>query len=114
VYRQIEALGVEVAVITYDSLELLQRFRLAHAITYTLLRDADSRHIKAYGILNTQYEPGSRGYGVPHPGLLLIDTDGIVRMKFAEPGHRKRPDFAEVIAGVKAWVEAPQRKGPSP
>ena len=85
----------------------MQRFRHEHQITYTLLRDADSRHIKAYGILNTQYEPKSRAYGVPHQGVLLIDTDGIVRMKFAEPGYRDGPDLDSMIAAVKTWVEAP-------
>jgi peroxiredoxin len=98
-------LGIGVAAITYDSQEALDRFRLKHSITYTLLRDVDSRHIKAFGILNTQYEPGSLGYGVPHPGIMLIDRQGVVRLKFAVPGYRDRPDFGDVIAGLEAWAD---------
>ncbi len=96
---------MNVAVITYDSIEQLQSFAREQEVTYPLLRDADSRHIKAYGILNTRYEQGSPAYGVPHPGILLIDREGIIRMKFAERSYRDRPDFADVVAGVKSWVE---------
>ena len=98
---------MNVAAITYDSIEQLHSFAQEQKITYTLLRDADSRHVKAYGILNMQYEEGSPAHGVPHPGIMLIDTEGVIRAKFAERGYRERPDFTDVLAGVRSWVEAP-------
>jgi peroxiredoxin len=53
--------------------------------------------VNALGILNEDYEPSSRAYGVPHPGIFLLDPNGVIRAKFAEEGYRARPDFDSVL-----------------
>jgi len=94
---QFEALGVSVVAMTYDSVEMLKSVEEDQELNFTLLRDEDITHVNALGILNEDYEPDSRAYGVPHPGIFLISPDGVIRAKFAEEGYRTRPDFDFVI-----------------
>lgn len=91
-------MGINVAAVTYDPFEFLKEVELDEGIEFTLLQDVEMRHVNAFGILNnTDYEPGDRAWGVPYPGIFLIDPDGIIRFKFAEEGYRIRPDFADVL-----------------
>ncbi len=87
---------------TYDDRAILAAFHDDKNLSYPLLQDVDVKHVTAYGIMNEQYQPGESGYGVPHPGVLFINGDGIVESKFAYPGFRERPSFDAihtVIAG---------------
>ena len=68
---QFEDMGVNITAMTYDSVEMLKSVEEDEGIEFTLLRDADITHVNALGILNEDYEPGSRAYGVPHPGIFL-------------------------------------------
>ena len=54
----------------------------------------------AFGIRNENYQPGDSGYGVPHPGILFLNSDGIVELKFAAPGFRNRPSFEAVYEAL--------------
>ena len=94
---QFEAMGLNVAAMTYDSVEMLKTVEEDQGIEFTLLHDEGITHVNALGILNEDYEPDSRAYGVPHPGIFLISPDGIIRYKFAEEGYRTRPDFSNVL-----------------
>lgn len=95
---QFEAMGVSVVAMTYDSLEILKTVEEDEGVEFPLLRDADMIHINRLGILNDKdYEPGQRAYGVPFPGIFLIDADGVIQAKFAEESYRDRPDFAGVL-----------------
>ena len=105
-YRQkFEALGVTVAGMTYDSLEVLADFHAAEALGYPLLKDVDAEHVNAYGIRNEDYEPGSRAYGIPHPGIIFVGADGVVKAKYAVRGYRKRPPFDELLEHVKMLAD---------
>jgi len=101
-----EALGVNVAGMTYDSQDILAGFVDAEALGYPLLQDVDSKHINAFGIRNLDYEPDSRFYGIPYPGIVLISPCGKILAKYAEPGYRARPEFAAVYDSVAAEVAA--------
>ncbi len=94
---QIEAMGISIVTMTYDPVELLKNVQLDEAISFTLLRDENRKHVDAFGILNIDYEPDSRAYGVPYPGIFLISPDGVIRHKFAEARYQDRPDFAHVL-----------------
>lgn len=82
---------------TYDSVDFLKEVELDRGVSFTLLHDEAITHVNRIGILNTDYEPDSRAYGVPYPGIFLIDTAGVIRDKFAEESYRDRPDFAHVV-----------------
>jgi len=90
-------MGVSVATMTYDSLDILKAAEEDYAVNLPMLRDEDVKHVSAFGILNQQYQPGQRAYGIPEPGIFLISADGIIRFKFAEQDYRMRPDFGLVL-----------------
>ncbi len=90
-------MGVNVAAITYDSVEMLKTVQEDQGIGFTLLHDEEVTHVNAFGIRNLDYEPGQRAYGIPYPGIFLVDPDGVIKYKFAEESYRIRPDFADVL-----------------
>ncbi len=96
--------GVAVSASTYDSVEQNAEFKTSEELTYPLLSDQDAKTVKALGILNERYEEGSRAYGVPHPGVILIDTDGKVVLKRAEEKYSDRPSMDDLLEDVKEFV----------
>lgn len=96
------AMGFNVSVMTYDSLEILQNVVEDEGVTFKLLHDEALKHVNAYGILNKDYAPGDSAYGIPQPGILVIAPDGTIVKKFAEEDFRKRPDFALVLQSLSA------------
>jgi len=97
IQQQFQAMGFNIAAITYDSVDLLLEVKEDQGIDFTLLHDEEVTHINAFGIRNLDYEPGARAYGIPYPGIFLVDTEGVIRAKFAEESYRIRPDFADVL-----------------
>lgn len=95
--EQFEELGVSVVAMTYDPVDFLKEVELDRGVPFTLLHDEAITHVNRFGILNTDYEPDSRAYGVPYPGIFLVDTDGIILYKFAEESYRDRPDFGNIV-----------------
>lgn len=89
-------LGVAVAGMTYDSVDMLATFQAKSELRYPLLRDEDVKHVNGFGIRNEDYEEGHRGYGIPYPGIVYIGADGTIQAKFAVPGYRSRPPLAEI------------------
>ena len=97
--------GVAVSASTYDSVEQNAEFKSSEELTYPLLSDQEAKTVKALGILNERYEEGSRAYGVPHPGVILVDTDGKVVLKRAEERYSDRPSMDDLLEDVKEFVE---------
>ncbi len=94
---QIEAMGISVVALTYDSVELLKTVQEDQDIQFTLLHDEDVSHVNAFGVRNLDYEPGHRVYGIPYPGIFLVDADGAIKAKFAEERYQDRPPFEDVL-----------------
>ena len=46
----------------------------------------------ALGILNEQYEPGEPAYGIPHPGVFVVNTDNQIVGKIFIESFRERVD----------------------
>ena len=92
--------GYEVAAITYDSVEKLKRFAKQADISYELLSDADSKIIRAFGLLNTNFEPDSRFYGIPHPAIYVVSPEGKVTNRFSIKGYTKRPPIGAVYQAL--------------
>lgn len=97
-YReQFANIGINVAGMSYDSAEVLSEFHQKEALGYPLLKDQNAKHVNALGVRNESYEEGHRAYGIPHPGILYVDAQGVIRAKFALAGYRKRPPFNELL-----------------
>jgi len=94
--------GFNVATLTYDPVATLKMVEEDQDITFPLLHDEAISHVNAYGILNTDYEPGHFAYGVPQPGIMVISPEGVILKKFAEENFRMRPDFADVLEALAA------------
>jgi len=62
------------------------------------LSDVNSEVIKKYGILNTQIESNDEDYGIPNPGLYLINDALIVKKKQFEKSYRARPSAETVLS----------------
>jgi hypothetical protein len=91
------AQGLTVTAISYDSAEILGRFATKHGIAYPLLSDAGSRVIRRFGILNHNMPEGDRFYGVPFPGIYLLDSRGRVQAKSFLVDHTTRPTASSFL-----------------
>lgn len=89
--------GIGVVAITYDSPDLQQAFIDAGDITYPFLSDIDAETMITLGILNEQYSPGDRAYGIPHPGVFVVNADGEIAGKIFVDSFRIRVDGAGTL-----------------
>ena len=95
---EIEAQGLGLAVITYDSRAVMADFTARRGITFPLLSDPGSSTIKTYGILNTTVEDlTSRNYGIPFPGTFVVDRQGIVTARFFEEAFQQRTTVSTMM-----------------
>ena len=93
----LEAAGLNIATITYDAVDTLKLVEEDLDISFAMLHDEGIKHVNAFNILNTSYEPDSFAYGVPQPGIMLVSPEGVIKAKFAEENFRIRPDWSDVI-----------------
>ena len=97
---QIEAMGINVVAITYDSVETLKTVQEDQDIRFPLLHDEAVTIVNAFGVRNLDYEPGHRIYGIPYPGIFLIDPNGVIKAKFAEERYQDRPPFEDILQAI--------------
>ena len=117
----LEAQGLGVAAISYDSEEVLADFSKRRGITFPLLSDDDSQVITEFGILNTvaaeAWGPDAEdpevvadvakyvsvfgalemAVGTPYPGTFMLDGTGRVTSRFFEEFYRERNTTANVM-----------------
>lgn len=98
--EQLEAKGIAVAALTFDSPETLAHFAERADIGYPLLADPDSSVIRAFGLLNETVPKDHRFYGMAVPGEFLIGPDGRVRSKFFEEDYRDRGTAGRTLVRV--------------
>ena len=106
--KTIEAAGVKIVGVSYDSVEVLKTFAEKRKITFPLLSDPESKTIIAYALKNKETAGKKFGKvdldGVPYPGTLLVDKDGVVRAKLFVDGYRERhsvEELAKAAVGLK-------------
>ena len=92
-----EQAGIGIVVITYDAPELQQDFIDAEGITYPFISDIDAATMVALGILNEDYQPGDRTYGIPHPGVFVVNPRQDIVGKIFVESYRIRVDGAGVL-----------------
>ena len=98
-------MGVNVAAMTYDDATILAEFHESQNLGYPLLHDEGAHHVVAFDVLNEDYKPGDRAYGIPHPGIFYISVDGVIELKFAAPGYRTRPPMEAVHEALSLQVQ---------
>jgi peroxiredoxin len=95
------AAGIGLVAITYDSPQLQQVFIDKFGITIPVLSDNNGLSFRTLGILNDQYQPGDRQFGIPHPGMIVIDPAGVVVGKLFLEAYSSRVDSAAALAFAK-------------
>ena len=94
---ELQAQGLGLAVITYDSTATMADFAARRGIEFPLLTDPGSQTIRTYGILNTTVDENTPNYGIPFPGTFLLDTDGVVTSRFFEEAFQERNTVASIL-----------------
>jgi AhpC/TSA family/Thiol:disulfide interchange protein DsbD, N-terminal len=95
-YPAIRQAGLGLAAISYDSRDVLRNFSDRQHIQFPLVSDPNSAIIRKFGILNEQVKKDSPNYGIPYPGIYLVDANGVIKAKFFENDYRER-DTAGMI-----------------
>ncbi len=89
--------GLKVVGISYDSINILKTFEQRVGIGYRMLSDNGSKIISDFGILNSDVPADNPQYGIPHPGMFILDADGRVVSKYFEQNFRERFTPATVL-----------------
>jgi peroxiredoxin len=74
-------------------------------ITIPFLSDLDTATMTALGILNEAYEPGDTAYGIPHPGVFVVNPAGIIAGKIFVENFRERVDGANTLNYAREVLE---------
>ena len=93
--------GIGMVAITYDNPMLQQVFIEKFGITIPVVSDVNALSFKTLGILNKDYNPGEFQYGIPHPGMIVIDSQGKVVGKLFLEAYSSRVDAAAALAFAK-------------
>ena len=98
---KLNAVGVKVVGISYDTIDVLKAFADKEKISFPLLSDPESETIVAYAIKNPRTAGRKYGEidldGIPYPGTFLVDKDGVIRAKLFVEGHRARHSADELV-----------------
>jgi len=78
----------------------LQAFSEKHQITYPLLSDEGSKVIKSFGIFNTEIDSSNHWFGIPYPGIYIIDENLTVVEKHFEKSYRERPTSQNILINL--------------
>ena len=91
--------GLSLAAVSYDPVAILADFSTRRGITFPLLSDPGSATIKRYGIFNTTVpESNQQSYGIPFPGTLMLNTQGVVTSRFFEQAYQERSTVGSIMA----------------
>jgi peroxiredoxin len=84
--------------ITYDAPELQQAFIEAGSVDYPFLSDIDAESFNILGILNDEYGPGDDSYGIPFPGVFVLNPELEIVGKVFEGRYQSRVDAETTLA----------------
>ena len=88
--------GVQVVGLSPDSVDTLKKFATKRSISFPLLADPDGTAIKSLKLENKD----SKKF-LPHPGVLIIGTDGVVEAKLFKEGFKSRNSNEEILMAAK-------------
>jgi peroxiredoxin len=118
---QLEARGIRLVTISYDSQDILRGFADRNGITFTLLSDPDSEVIERFDLLNpvptwiaeeggvtpeiadavntyvSVIGPNPEWAGIAFPGTFILDTDGVVVERDFEDFYIERNTISSVL-----------------
>lgn len=93
-----EQAGIGLVAMTYDAPELQEAFVNKHQITIPVLSDVQAQTFKALDILNADYGVDDDNYGLPYPGMFIINSDGVIVGKLFVEAYSSRVDAQSSFA----------------
>ncbi len=60
--------------------------------------------IRQLELLNETIPSDTKYFGVPYPGIFMVNADGVIKGKFAEEDYRKRPLMSDLLEAAGAMV----------
>lgn len=94
-------LGYGVIGISYDTPEILRKFSQKKELRFALLSDQNVETFKAFDVVNIEQKPGSRHYGIPYPGVIVVNNKGEVTQKAFFEGYKERVKFEQLLKELK-------------
>ena len=77
---EFKKLGIQLVSVSYDDVKTLKAFiekgTGEKKVKFPLLSDPKSELIRALSIFNEKVKKGHKWYGVPHPHVFLVNTEG--------------------------------------
>ena len=99
--------GLTLVAMTYDAPSLQSQFVQDYGIEFPVLSDRNAESVQRLEILNVDYNPGDDHYGVPYPGIYVLDQNLHIQGKlFLEP-YQQRVDSAAVLNFAKTVLGSP-------
>ncbi len=95
---EFETAGIGMVAITYDTPDLQQAFIEAGSIDYPFLSDVGAESFSALGILNDEYAPGDESYGIPFPGVYVVNPELEIVGKVFVERYQNRVDAETTLA----------------
>jgi peroxiredoxin len=99
--QEFDRAGFSLVAMTYDSPEILAAFVAEETLKFPLLSDVEALSFQALGILNQDYTKGDDHYGIPYPGIFVVDRDAQIRAKFFVAPYAERIDGKAVLAAIR-------------
>lgn len=100
--EKIKALGFNVAAVSYDSLEILEKFAKEKQLIYPLLSDQNHQTMMAFNVLNDEEMPGDKHYGIPFPGVMIISAEATLLYKYFYKGYKKRIKIPKLLKRLES------------
>lgn len=94
--KEFQAAGGQVVGISFDSVEILNRFARRSRITFPLLSDVGSKTIDAFEIRDQESPKGNS-----YHGTFVIDQQGVVRAKLFQVSYQERPAVEALVQTLK-------------
>jgi peroxiredoxin len=94
---EFQKLGLGVAAISYDSVAILHDFAVRKGIRVPLLSDSNSAVIRRTGLLNDTISKDNMAFGIPYPGVFVLDANGVITDKYFEDDSEHRYTSADIL-----------------
>jgi hypothetical protein len=116
VWANLEAEGIALFAISYDSVEILRGFADKHGIRFPLLSDEGSRVIRELGLINEHVQEDHAVYGIkpsprhvdlPYPGVFVLDKAGTIAKKRFHTSYRERDTGGALLATTLGILASP-------
>ncbi len=93
-HHKVKDAGITLVAISYDPVEVLAKFTEKHKVTFPLLSDPNGKTIAAFGLTNKELAGKKVGKvsldGIPYPGTMVLDKQGVIRAKLFFDGYKER------------------------